>query len=83
VEGGHLGVIRHLFCAVQCSAQYCYGTGFLLKEWYACCCGWCSLLFVIVVSLVNVLLVFVTLCVYMAIGLHLSLWVLVFSTITV
>jgi hypothetical protein len=83
VEGGHLGAIRHLFCAVRCSSQYCYGTGFLLKEWYVCCCGWYSLLYVIVVALVNVLLVFVMLCVCMAIGLHLSLWVLVFSTITV
>ena len=44
VEGGHLDAIRHLFCAVRCSAQYCYGVGFLLREWHACCCGWYSLL---------------------------------------
>jgi len=39
-NGGHLGAIRHLSWMVRCSSQYCYGTGFLLKDWCACCCGW-------------------------------------------
>ena len=44
VEGGPLICDSAPVLCGRCSAQYCYGAGFLLKEWYACCCGWYSLL---------------------------------------
>jgi len=42
-KGDHLSAIWHLSWMVRCGSRYCYGTGFLLEYWYACCCGWYNL----------------------------------------